>query len=79
MNLNLGVIYQNGKIINHRSLVKIIMNPILRRLFGIAISSIFVNNRFMRYKIIKQKPPGVSSWNYKLKEGMSVKKEMLNE
>lgn len=30
MNLQLGIIWRDGKIINHRSLLKVALNPILR-------------------------------------------------
>jgi len=30
MNLNLGILRENGVIVNHRSLLKVILNPFLR-------------------------------------------------
>lgn len=39
--LELGIIYDsNGKIINHRSLIKVIFNPFLR-IFGINITTLY--------------------------------------
>ena len=46
--LKLGILYKNGEIVNHRSLSKIIFNPILRY-FG----CIFENNKFIEYKLSK--------------------------
>jgi hypothetical protein len=34
----LGVVYKNGRIINHRSVLKVFCNPLLR-LFGICIAT----------------------------------------
>lgn len=38
MGLNLGLILYDGKLVNHRSLLKIVCNPFLR-LFGFQIAS----------------------------------------
>lgn len=35
----LGIIYKNGKIINHRSLIKVVFNPIFR-FFGYQLVSV---------------------------------------
>ena len=37
---NLGILYKDGKVVNHRSVTKILLNPILR-LFGYEIGSQF--------------------------------------
>ena len=50
----LGTIYKDGKVVNHRTLFKIILNPILR-LFGFEIVSIFNGNDFVNYDIHKCK------------------------
>lgn len=36
--MKLGILYKNDKMVNHRSFVKVIFNPILRR-FGICIAT----------------------------------------
>lgn len=36
--MNLGIIYENNKMINHRSFIKVIFNPILRY-FGYCIGT----------------------------------------
>jgi hypothetical protein len=52
--LNLGLIYEDGKPVAHRTLLKILLNPILRKCFGIAIVSVIENDKFIKYRIIKQ-------------------------
>lgn len=54
--LNLGLIYdiQTDRLLNHRSLIKIIFNPIFRT-FGFQIGSIFIDEKFNRYKLEKCK------------------------
>ena len=52
MHLHLGILYKNGVIVNHRSLFKIIFNPIFRY-FGFCVSSKFDKNSFKGYKLIK--------------------------
>ncbi len=58
----LGIVYKDGKIINHRSLLKIIFNPILRY-FGWCIGSLFdENNNFIRLTIFKCTPNNKIFW-----------------
>lgn len=59
----LGIVIKNDKAISHRSVLKILLNPLLRRFFGIAIASVIKDNKFVRYEVIKQKEP--KSWNFK--------------
>lgn len=48
--LELGIIYDKaGKIINHRSFVKVIFNPILR-IFGVNIATEYDPNKNKLYK-----------------------------
>lgn len=54
-NLNLierlGIIKdEEGNVLRHRTLLKIIFNPILRK-FGWSIVSVFKNNKFIGYQI----------------------------
>jgi len=58
------IYFKDGKPISHRSAIKILFNPLLRRLFGIAIASEIDNNQFKRYKIIKQSEP--KEWSFKI-------------
>jgi hypothetical protein len=48
----LGILYKNGKIVNHRTILKIVLNPILK-CFGLYIGSRFIDNKFKYYKLVK--------------------------
>ena len=50
--MKLGIIIKDGKIINHRSLLKVLINPILRR-FGYYIGSIVNNEKIEGLKILR--------------------------
>jgi hypothetical protein len=50
--MNLGIIWKNGQIINHRSLLKVICNPVLRCV-GWQISSVFDKNEFIGYNLTR--------------------------
>ena len=72
--LELGVIEKDGKIINHRSLVKVLLNPFLR-IFGYQLATIFYShtNKLDRPTIIKCKKRrninflyGDTSFDYKV-------------
>lgn len=49
----LGIIYHEEAVINHRSLIKVLLNPLLRFFLGICIGSNFDGNKFLGYKIIR--------------------------
>ncbi len=59
----LGIVFKEDKPISHRSLLKIFLNPLLRRIFGIAIASVIKDNQFIQYKIIKQREPKEFNFN----------------
>ena len=48
----LGIIIKNGAVVNHRSLLKVLFNPLLR-VFGFYIASNFEKNDFLHYKFYK--------------------------
>ncbi len=50
--LKLGVVYKNGSVINHRSLLKVLLNPVLRY-FGYYIASKFDNNHIGSIQLLK--------------------------
>lgn len=50
--LNLGILYKDGKIVNHRSLLKVLLNPILRY-FGYYIGTICIDEKLKGIKIQK--------------------------
>jgi len=60
----LGIVFKDDKPISHRSLLKIFINPILRRLFKRALGSNIENNKFVSYSFIKQTEP--KNFNFKI-------------
>ena len=48
--MKLGILYKNGKIVNHRSLLKVVLNPVLRY-FGYYIGSICIDNEIIGLKL----------------------------
>ena len=51
--LKLGIIYKDNKVINHRSLMKVLVNPILAP-FGYCISSLFDDKDiFVEYRLVE--------------------------
>jgi len=61
MKLYLGIIYKDGKIINHRSLLKIVFNPLLR-LFGWQIATRFDNEQLGGVVLMKCPRVWRNSW-----------------
>lgn len=55
MKLNLGILYKNDKIVNHRSILKVFFNPILRY-FGFYIGTTCENGILGKIKICRQVP-----------------------
>ena len=51
--LDLGVLYKDGKVVNHRSLVKVLFNPILRY-FGCQIATILNNDGSIGKSVISK-------------------------
>lgn len=49
--MKLGIIYNDGKIINHRSLFKVIFNPILR-FFGYQYGTVLKDGKLRGMKIM---------------------------
>ena len=65
MIMKLGIVYRNGQIINHRSLIKVLFNPILRY-FGIEIATICNVNLFLGKVIIhKCERTRCIKWDFK--------------
>ena len=61
--MKLGILYKDGKIVNHRSLTKVLLNPILRR-FGCQIGSICKDNNIKGIKIVKCKSVDKIKWDF---------------
>lgn len=76
MDLKLGIVVdENGKIVNHRSLVKVVCNPFLR-LLGINIATIYKKdeNKLYGVKIFKSKRAKRLEFKYILEKGWNIKK-----
>ena len=63
MKLHLGIIYKDGKVINHRSLLKIVLNPLLR-LFGWQIATKFDNEQIGGIVIMRCQRIWRNSWMF---------------
>lgn len=63
MKLNLGIVYKDNMIVNHRSLIKVLINPILRY-YGFCIATNCENNKLKGIKIIKQQKSIKIKWDF---------------
>jgi hypothetical protein len=51
--MKLGLLYKNGEVVNHRSLLKVVINPILRY-FGFCIGTNLEDNGYLgSYSLMK--------------------------
>jgi len=48
--LNLGILYKNGKVVDHRSALQVFLNPFLRTA-GFEICSIFLDGNLTNTKL----------------------------
>lgn len=62
--MRLGILYKDGVIVNHRSLLKVLTNPILRR-FGYYIGSVCENNEIIGIKLVKGIKSKSIKWDFK--------------
>lgn len=75
--LKLGILYYKNSIVNHRSLIKVIFNPILRY-YGYYIGSIFNENKFTKYKMCKCKRSKSIKWTLECNDyDFIIKKRMI--
>jgi hypothetical protein len=63
MKMKLGILYKDNKIVNHRSLLKVLINPILRY-FGYCIGTEYENEKLGGLRLIKQKRTNNIEWNF---------------
>jgi hypothetical protein len=63
MKLNLGILYKNGKIVNHRSLLNVLFNPILRY-FGFNLATVYKNNKLCGIQIMKTERSKNIKWDF---------------
>lgn len=47
-----GILMKSDNVVNHRSLLKVLLNPILR-CFGYQLGSYFLNGNFERYEFMR--------------------------
>lgn len=78
MQLNLGIIKKDGKIINHRSLVKVAINPILR-MFGWQIANRLDTGIIVGLPVLLRCPKIklIWSWNYDITDCEIERKRLL--
>jgi hypothetical protein len=60
--IKLGILYKDNKIVNHRSLLKVLINPILRY-FGLCIGTKIKNEKIGGIILFKQKRSKNIKWN----------------
>lgn len=63
MTMKLGLLYKNGRVVNHRSLIKVILNPILRY-FGINIVTRFDKNVPLSVRIYRCERLNHIKWDF---------------
>jgi hypothetical protein len=61
--MKLGILYKNGEIVNHRSLIKVLLNPILRY-FGLYIGTNCINNELYGIKLLNCKRSTKMFWDF---------------
>ena len=76
MNLKLGMIYKDDKMINHRSLVKVLLNPIFR-CFGFCVATKFENNKLGGIVLIKCGRKNKLNWSYNIDNIDIIKKRRI--
>ena len=64
INLRLGILYEKDKIVNHRSLLNVLLNPILRY-FGYFIGTVYTKNKLKGIKLIKGQKSKSIKWDFK--------------
>ena len=75
--MNLGIIVKDGKVVNHRSLLKVLINPFLRTI-GWQIASILEDNNIKGISLVGC--PKISfkiMWNYDLQGCLLIKRRRI--
>ena len=54
--LHLGILYKNNKVVNHRSLLKVIVNPLFRYMGFELVTVMYSDTRVGWYRIRECKP-----------------------
>jgi len=76
--IKLGILYKEGKIVNHRSLLKVLINPILRK-YGYYIGTICIDNKLKGCRLFIGQKATKIRWDFKSfnEHDTVVKKRML--
>lgn len=77
--MKLGIVYRNGRIINHRSFVKVVLNPVLRY-FGLEIATLYSDKDNTLGRVILQKCERIQNirWeNYQCEYDFIAKKRLF--
>lgn len=76
--LKLGIVYEDGKVVNHRSIAKVLLNPFLR-IFGFCIATKFDINKQKLYHpvFIKCEKQTLIDFNYPIGKRKIVKRRRL--
>ena len=75
MKLHLGIVRKDGKVVNHRSLLKVALNPILR-LLGLQIATLFEDEKPGRVILTKCPRMWINSWKYDARDCTIEKKRI---
>jgi len=79
MELNLGIIYEDGKIVSHRSLLKVVLNPFLRAV-GLQVGTPYnPETERLGWPALMRTPrcPLRFSWNYPLGKNQIAEKKRV--
>ncbi len=74
--MKLGIVYKDGKVINHRSFVKVVFNPIFRY-FGFCLSTKFKKDDIGGFKFIRCNRKKIRWENYGDDYDFILKKRMI--
>lgn len=74
--MKLGIVYKNGKVINHRSFVKVVFNPIFRY-FGFCIATKFKKNEIVGLRFIKCENQKIRWEKYRTDYDFILKSRMI--
>lgn len=61
--MKLGILYKDDKVVNHRSLLKVLINPILRY-FGYYIGSVCEDNQIKGMKLERGQKVNKIKWDF---------------
>lgn len=62
--MKLGIVYKDNKIINHRSLLKVLMNPILR-CAGLYIGTLYIDGKLHGVRLNRCDKTTKIIWSFK--------------